>query len=575
MTKIENGVKNKNQININQSKYNYMLDSSRDHMSSIALTFEDKKITYEELFESINKYAKVLYSKGVRKGDLIGICTLNTPEAVYLIYALNLLGAVVIGYSPFDNKEKIKNDINLTMPKMVITTDFSYGSFKDLEKSLNISTILYSPLESSKNWKLKLGYNLMKIKNGNFTFVKDKRLRHLLKLNYDGLVLPDTPYIDGELSDIMFTGGSSGIHKGVELNDVGLNSEIEGMKLLYDKNFFDGKIYLGQIPVGHMAFGRSILHSALTNNMTFALTLKALPNDFYDELVRTRANGASGGPPHWTSLIEKKNGIYVPKSTLKPNSLTNLEVTFSGGEAKKEATEDAINEALAFCGSKAKLGDGLGATETWGSNILNTGNYFKEGMLGVLIPTLKIKLVDPKTGKEVKKGEKGIVCFSGNQVMIGYHNNPEETNRVIFYDEDGNRWLNLGDYLKEDEDGFYKYLGRKKRNFVCGCDNIYPEQIENLLISLPEVREAVITPISDDILQFIPSYHISLYSDDIDYLKFEEKLKKLVMKNIGESALPGKISYTTEPLVRMTNSKVDLEFYKNEDLKTTSKVKTK
>ena len=95
-------------VNPNMSKYDYMYENSKNHMDNIALTFEDKKITYEELFESINKYAKVLYSKGVRKGDLIGVCTLNTPESVYLLYALNLLGAVVIGYSPFDNKEKIK-----------------------------------------------------------------------------------------------------------------------------------------------------------------------------------------------------------------------------------------------------------------------------------------------------------------------------------------------------------------------------------------------------------------------------------------------------------------------------------
>ena len=72
----------------NIDKYDYMLENSKNHMDSIALTFEGKKITYEELFESINKYAKVLYSKGVRKGDLIGVCTLNTPEAVYLLYAL-------------------------------------------------------------------------------------------------------------------------------------------------------------------------------------------------------------------------------------------------------------------------------------------------------------------------------------------------------------------------------------------------------------------------------------------------------------------------------------------------------
>lgn len=558
-------------VNPNMSKYDYMYENSKNHMNNIALTFEDKKITYEEMFESINKYAKLLYAKGVRKGDLIGICTFNTPEAVYLIYALNLLGAVVVGYSSFDNKEKIKVDVEMTKPKMVITTDYSYGNFKNLEKSLNISTILYSPLEYSNNKKIKFGYRLMQIKNGNFTLQKDKKLKHLLKMNYDSVILPEKEYVNGELSDIMFTGGSTGVHKGVDLNDVGLNTEIEGMKQLYDENYFDGKVYLGQIPFGHMAFGRSILHSALTNNMTYALTLRAMPNDFYDELVRTKANGASGGPPHWTSLIEMKNGVYVPRSDLKPNSLSNLEVTFSGGEAKKETTEKAINDALAFCGSKTKLGDGLGATETWGSNILNTGNYFKEGVLGVPVPSLKVKLVNPETGKEVKKGEKGILYLSGPSIMMGYHNNPEETAKVISYDEQGNRWLNLGDYLQE-KDGYYKYVGRQKRNFVCGVDNIYPEQIEELISSLPEIREAVVTPISDDILQFIPSYHISLYSDQIDFVEFEKKLKKLILTNIGERALPGKINYITEPLVRMTNSKIDIEYYKKQDIEEKTKI---
>lgn len=549
-------------INPNQSKYDYMLESAKDNMNGTALTFENQKITYEQLFDSIDKYAKMLYAKGVRKGDLIGVCCMNTPESVYLLYALNKLGAVVIGYSPFDNKERIKHDIELTKPKMVITMDFAYSNFKDWEKAFDFSTIMYSPLESSENWKMKLGYNLMQIKNGNFSLVRDKRLKHLLKTNYDGMTLPDTPYIDGELSDIMFTGGSSGVHKGVDLNDVGLNASVEGLKDLFDEGFFDGKVYLGEIPAGHMSFGRSILHIALTNKMTYALTLKAMPIDFYDELVRTGAHGASGGPPHWTSLIEKKGDIYVPRSDLKPDTLKNLQFASSGGEAKKEATENAINDALAYCGSKTKIADALGATETWGSNIISTINYYKKGKLGVPVSTLRVKLVNPETGEEIKKGEKGLLYLSGDPVMIGYHNNILETEKVILYDESGRKWINTGDYLEECEDGFYKYVGRQKRNFVCDVDNIYPEQIEELLSNLPEVREAVVVPKSDDILQHVPIYIISLYSDTIDIKEFENKLNEIVINRICQNAIPKEIKYTTEPLLRMTNSKVDIEYYK-------------
>ena len=551
--------------NPNMSKYDYVLECNKDNMDSIALSFENRQISYEELFESIERYSKLLYSKGVRQGDLIGICVLNTPEAVYLLYALNKIGAVVIGFSPFDSKERIKADLELTKPKMIITADYSYSSFKDLEKSLNFTTIQYPLLGSSDDWKLKIGYNILKIKNGNYTFDKNRRLDYLLRRNLDSFCLPNTMYSEESLSDIMFTGGSSGIHKGVMLSDVGLNASIEGMTPLCDDGYFNYKTYLGQIPFGHMAFGRSILHVALTQKMTFALTLKTFPKDFYNELVRTKANVASGGPPHWTSLIEKVEGKYVPRKDLIKNSLVNLETAFSGGEALKDITEAPINEALTYCGSNAKIGEGLGATETWGTSILNFANYYKKGTLGVPISTLKIKLIDPETKQVVNKGEKGLLYLSGLPVMLGYYQNAEETAKVISFDQEGKKWLNLGDYLVELDNGFYKYVGRQKRNFVCDCDNIYPEQIEELLSGFSEIREAVVTAIPDDTMQFVPSYHISLYSEDTDLDRLEQQYKALIKEKICKNALPGKIEYTTEPLVRMTNSKIDLEFYKKRD----------
>ena len=552
-------------VNPNQTKYDYMLENSKNNMNGVALTFEDRKITYEEMFESIDKYAKLLYKKGIRKGDLIGICALNTPESVYLLYALNKIGAVVVGYSPFDNKERVKSDVELTKPKMVITTDLFYGNFKNLEKALDFSSVLYSPLESSKNWKLKIGYNLMQIKNGNFTLVKDKRLMHLLKTNYEGLVLPNTPYIDEELSDIMFTGGSTGVHKGVDLTDVGLNTVVAGMTELFPER--PGFVHLGNIPFGHMAYGRSILHYALCNGMEFALTLKAMPSDFYDELVRTRSEGAVGGPPHWVSLIEQQGDQYVPSSKIKKGSLSQLRYATSGGEAKKEATVEAINNALKYGGSDAKLGDGLGATETWACMIINNARLSQRDTLGFPISDLDIRLIDPATGLEVADGEKGILYVSGPSVMKGYHSNLEETNKVLLYDENGKKWLNTGDFIQKTEKGDYIYVGRQKRNFVSGCDNIYPEELEDLLSNIPEIREAVVTPISDDMVQYIPRYHISLYAKDTDRVSLEEKIETLVLTKLNENWLPGSIAYYDEPLKRMTNSKIDISHYRELDKK--------
>ena len=550
--------------NANNSKYNYMLEQNKKYMNYTALTFGDRKITYEEMHDRIEKYVKMLYSKGVRNGDIIGVCALNTPESVYLLYALDIIGAVVVGYSPLDNKEKIKKDIELTKPKMVISVDMCYSNFKEFEKALNFSTILYSPMESAQDMKLKIGYKLLQLKQGNFKLDKESNLKSLLKKNYSDVQYIKAPYIEDRLTDIMFTGGSTGVHKGVDLAGNGLNSVVEGMNSIFPAEA--GMVHLGNIPIGHMVYGRMIMHYALSNNMEFALTLKALPKDFYDELVRTHANAAVGGPPHWVSLIEQQGDIFVPSSKLKKNSLSELHYATSGGEAKKATTDKAINQALKFCGSDAKLGDGLGATETWASMMINNGRVHHQGTIGKPISTIDIKLVNPETGKIVKKGEKGLLYVSGPSVMLGYHNNPEETEKVISYDENGKKWINIGDYLQELETGEYKYVGRQKRNFVSGIENIYPEELENLLLTLPEVREAVITAIPDEMVQYIPRYHISLYDKNIDYKEFEKKLRLLVCSKLSDSWLPGSIQYYNNPLERMSNSKINIAYYKEQDM---------
>lgn len=552
--------------NANQKKYDYLLEQNKNHMDLTALSTLTKNITYEELHESIEKYTRLLYKKGIREGDKIGVCALNVPASVYLLYALDKIGAIVIGFSPFDKKEKIKKDIELTKPKMIITVDMQYHNFKDCEKSLNFSTLLYSIADGISDTKTRLGYNLLNILGGNFTLCKDRNLKYLEGLDYSNVSVTPSQYIENQLTDIMFTGGSTGVHKGVDLAGNGLNSVIEGMRYMYDKDFFTGQTYLGNIPLGHMVYGRVILHIALTNNMNYALTLKALPKDFYDELVRTQAFAAVGGPPHWNSLIEQKDGVFVPRSDLKVNSLSNLCLATSGGEAKKKNLEVAINEALKYCGSPTVLGDGLGATEAWSVMTLNSGKYYHKDTIGSPIDTLDVKIIDPETGEIVKQGETGLLCVSGPSVMLGYHNNDNETNKVISYDENGKRWCNTGDYLREIKDNVFEYVGRKKRNFVSGIENIYPEQIEELLSSIPEVREVIVTAIPDDLVQYIPRYHVSLYDKDIDIVELENKIKNLIKSKLGDSWLPGSITYLTYPLKRMTNSKLDVSYYQNKDL---------
>ena len=238
----------KYEVNPEQSKYDYLLECNKNYMDYPALSFGNRTITYEEMHERINQYARALYKKGIREGDVIGVCALNTPESVYLLYALDIIGAVIVGLNPLDNK-RTKTDLELTRPKMVITVDTFYNYFKDYEKALNFSSILYSPLESLDDLKMKIPYSIMQMMKGNYKLSRDSKLKNLVKKPGNELLKRD--YMMDTLTDIIFTGGSTGVHKGVELSGNGLNNIVEGMRGFF--HVWPGMNDLGLIPSCNMS----------------------------------------------------------------------------------------------------------------------------------------------------------------------------------------------------------------------------------------------------------------------------------------------------------------------------------
>lgn len=541
----------------NDTKYNFLLERNNKYMNYTALSFGKKKITYEEMHEKIELYAKSLHKYGIHKGDKVAVCVVNTIESIYLLYALDKIGATVIGLSPLNNEYKMKRDLEMTNPKFVITVDMMYSKIKSSENLLDFSTIIYSPIESLNNPFLKTVYNVKQIHDKNRTFFSNNELKKIIKTGENSVYNP-CGYDKGFVSDIMFTGGSSGIHKGVQLNGNGLNCVVKALDdvLLLEP----GMTHLGNIPFGHMAFGRLVLHYALCNNLEYALTLKMLPNDFYDEMVRTEAHGAMGGPIHWESLINNSN--------IKKGSLSNLIQPLSGGELFKPEKRKMANEVLKNAGCNYVIGDGLGLTEMWAPTHVCVGGKNTPGTIGYPIPFVNTKIVNPYDFSEVEPGETGLLLVNGPGMMIGYHNNDEENKKVFITDENNTKWYNTGDLAKQslEVSNEYIYIGRKKRNFVCGVDNIYPEQIESLLLELPEIREVVITKIPDEEKQYLPKYHISLNSEVCDTKSLELKIEKLISNTLGESALPGYIEYSYKPLPRTDNGKLNATLLETMDL---------
>ncbi len=550
------------------NEYDFLLERNKNHMNDIALSFDFKKITYEQLHERIDEFARALYKKGIRKGTKVGVVVVNTPESVYLLYALKKLESQVIGLSPLNNEYKMQRDLELTKPEYIISVDMMYSNFKNPAKALNISPILYSPLESLDKTGLKLLYNTKQLLSGNKILNKDNNLMSIVKDGKDYLGAFYPKHVKGEVTDIMFTGGSSGVHKGVDLDGGGLNGVAKALD--YVLVLEPGMVHLGNIPFGHMCFGRLVLHYCLCKNLEYALTLKALPKDFYSELIRTKANGAMGGPVHWEILSQDPN--------LKPDTLQNLIQPISGGEMFKPQKLKEANAALEYAGCKALIGNGLGLTEMWAPTHVCMGGKNTLGTIGYPIPFVNSKIADPKTFEDMPIETPGVLLVNGPGMMLGYHDNEEETKAVFVYDKDGVKWYNTKDVAVKHANGEYEFVGRVKRNFVSGVDNIYPEQIEQLLLQISEIREVIVTSIADNNEQFLPSYHISLNDFSCDRKILEDKIFALIEKTLGASALPGYIEYYENALPRTDNGKLDpkaMEAKDEERIKNKSLVRTR
>ena len=569
----------------NDTLYNFLYERNKKYMDYIAIEFANLKITYEELHTRIDEYARALYKRGVREGDIIALSVANTPEGIYLAYALNKLGAIVCPISPLENEYKILNDLYLVKPKMFIGIQDAYTNFKKASKKFdeaNIDVILFPAVSSIYNKMLHAIYGAKQFIDGNILLSNKHNLKKVLEKgkNFEQAVFPSyTP----KASDIMFTGGSSGIHKGTELDGNGLNAVVRSLDFVLPLQ--PGETFMGNLPQ-FMAFGKLSLHYALCKNLNIGLTMKALPKDFVSEIYRLKPNGVFGGPIQWETLARHvisqidnptlkdfdnlknsdvnayKEYLHILSEELKKLNRPDLNLDFlhlpvSGGEQLKSFSEQVCNLIFENLGVNDNIWNGLGMTEMWAPVSVKRGKINSNGTVGTIIPFNNFKIVDPNTYEELDYNKPGLLLVNGPGMMIGYYQNEEETNKVIIKDEKGVKWLITGDIAEALPNGEIKYVDRAKRCFVCGVDNIYPQQIENILSEIPEIRETIVTKIADNSLQYVPKYHISLNNGTINCEKLQVKINKIIEQKLGSSATARFFEFYEEPLPRTANGKLD------------------
>ena len=553
--------------------YEYIVDNNKNYPNRVALNYFGRKITYGEMINNIDQTARAFRAYGVKEGDIVTVSMPTVPETVYIYYALSKIGAVANMVDPRTSKDGIEHYINEAESKMLIIIDVAADKAKDVKKKTTVEKIItVSPTDS-----LPLGIMLKKaskdinnmyedkkeeannkgtkepkkkdiildyfkdMKKNESKFAKSGECISWPKFFKAGKTKDYEPYPKYEKDKpllIVHTGGTTGPSKGVVLSNFSVNAasfqcENAGYDFKREHNWLN-------IMPPFIAYGiGNGLHLPLACGMEVILIPQFDPKKFDDLLIENRPNHMVGVPSHYGNIIHSKK--------LVNEDLSYIIAPTVGGDKMDEGLEEDTNKFLKEHNCNYKVVKGYGMTEVNAAVSACTSNENnKLGSVGIPFPNTVISIFDPKTGEELGYDEKGEVCITGPNTMLGYFKNEEETNKILRKHEDGLTWVHSGDVGYMDADGNLFIVDRLKRMIIRADGfKVFPSLIEDIVIKHPMVLACKVVGIRD--LEFsqgkVPKVHVVLKDNAYDTNKIEEEIFAMCQKELPEYYQPSEVEF--------------------------------
>ena len=477
----------------NCSMFDYLQKCNQNQHDSIALDYFGKKITYGKLFEEIDRTAVALQQFGVKHGDIVSVCPLNTPEFIFLLYAINKIGAVSNWMGLTSPIQDLHDQLTTTNSRIVFTVSIAYEQIEKAAEKSTVEKIITVPLEFSMPTPLKLavGYKNRHLNKKGISW------KDFIKAGEENITSVDI--IPDNMALIEYTGGSTGVPKGVMLSNKAMNSYYVNFLKVNQcgiTSFSKNDRFLFGVPL-FLAFGASsCCHGPLCHTLVLVLAPDPSPEAGTKLILKKKINQILTGRLLIEDLVE---------STQKTNNdLSFIRSIMYGGEETNKVWEKSITEKLRDRNADIPLLNGYGMTETSAAILLAPDNE-TDGLIP--LGNVNVKVVNPDDeSQEYGYDTEGELCLSAETLMNGYYNNEKETSDVIF-ERDGVRWLKTHDLATISRDGIIKITGRIKRIYSRLTSDkiqvrVYPMRIEETLISNKLVHECAVVGIKDTILAY-------------------------------------------------------------------------
>ena len=507
----------------NGSMYDILLDTSLKYPSYIALEYFDIKYTFKQLVNKIDTVAVALKKLNIVENECVTICMPNMPEAIFLIYAVNKIGAICNIIHPLSSQEEIKRAMEETNSDILFATDVTYKKIEDLE----IKNIIICEVSNSMNGFMQMAYNLKNISNMKYknNFIK---WHDFIK---EGNEVINTHVSRGQNSPavIIYSGGTTGRQKGIVLSNLCFNSLVSQCEVVC-KEAKAGYSILSALPIFH-GFGLCIcIHVPLSLGLKCILVPK-INTKKINQLIRNKK-------PNLLPVIPSMLNIIVNSMSLGKNSFKSVKVILSGGDYLNDDLREKVENYFRKCGSIAHIQIGYGLSEATAFVTATSESVKDKDNIGIPNPDNIVKIFEPSTDIEVGYDKTGEICVSGPSVMLGYINQDKETENVLKTHYDGKVWLHTGDLGYMTQDGVLHYQSRLKRMIISNGYNIYPLELEEIINKCPYVSQSIVVAIKHKIKQEVPKAVIVLKNEYEITKEIEREVKEYCKKNIAKYAIP-------------------------------------
>ena len=539
------------------SIYDMLMDAVGKYPDYLAMEYFDVTFTFRQIKDKIDSVAKSLKHMGIVENECVTICMPNIPEAIFLVYAINKIGAICNVIHPLSDREEIARALSGAQSTTIFTTDVSYSNVKGLAENIVVCNV-----SNSMNPLLKTGYNLKNRKNLKFPASVIK-WKEFISFSFEGC-----SYVERVADDpavIIYSGGTTGKSKGIVLTNLCFNS-LATQCYAVCKEARAGNSILSALPIFH-GFGLCVsVHVPLTLGLK-CIVIPKIDTAKLNDLINKKK-------PNLLPAIPTMLKVMTNNKSLGPKSLESVKVILSGGDYLSDDLRKKVLDYFKSCGSDAHIQVGYGLSEATAFIAATSENIENTDNLGIANPDTVIKICNPETNEEMPTGEIGEICVNGPTLMMGYLNEKGETENALRTHEDSITWLHTGDLGFLDEEGVLHFTSRLKRMIISNGYNIYPTELENIINKCKYVASSVVVGIKDKIRQEAPKAVIVLKNGIQRTAEVEKEIADFCKKNIAKNAQPKEIEFA-DALPTTKIGKINYRFFekkKSAEDETESKV---